>query len=67
MEMPTEGAATWKVMDASGRIVRTGRSSVGEGMNQVEIDLAGVDQGSYVVELIGSEGTPLGTARFVRQ
>ncbi|MBK6830494.1 MAG: T9SS type A sorting domain-containing protein [Flavobacteriales bacterium] len=41
MEMPAEGAATWKVLDASGRIVRAGRSSVGVGMNQVEIDLGG--------------------------
>jgi hypothetical protein len=67
MEMPAEGTTQWRVLDASGRIVRAGRNTVGTGMNQVEIELGGVDPGSYVLELTSTDGAPLGTARFVRQ
>ena len=67
LEMPAEATTQWRVKDASGRLVRSGRNTVGTGMNQVEIDLGGVDAGSYVLELTNNDGTPLGTARFVRQ
>lgn len=67
VEMSHEGNTQWRVTDASGRLVRTGRSGVVVGMNQVEIDLDGLDQGSYVLELMDETGAPLSTARFVRQ
>jgi hypothetical protein len=67
VEMSHEGNTQWRVTDASGRLVRTGRSGVVVGMNQVEIDLDGLDQGSYVLELMDEAGAPLSTARFVRQ
>jgi len=66
-EMPTEGAVRWRIMDMSGRLVAGGPAVVASGMNQVEIPLARVEVGSYMLELIDGAGVSLSNARFVKQ
>lgn len=61
-----EGIAVWRILDASGRSIRTGRTNTLDGTNQVEIPLD-VEAGSYLIEFADERGESLGHARFVRR
>jgi hypothetical protein len=65
-EMPAEGPVRWRIMDTSGRIVGEGPANVAGGMNQVEIPLARIDAGSYMLELLDGDNASLSNARFVK-
>lgn len=66
LEAAAEGTVFWKVLDASGRVVRAGNTGVPEGISQFEIPLD-IDAGSYLLDLTDESGNPLGFARFVRR
>ncbi|MEO8590780.1 MAG: T9SS type A sorting domain-containing protein, partial [Flavobacteriales bacterium] len=66
-EMPEEGSVGWRITDMSGRIVSEGLSNVAAGMNQVEVPLARIDAGSYLLEVLDGSGVSLSNARFVKQ
>lgn len=55
---------TLRVTDASGRVVH--EESVSASGGQYVLDLQGVGQGAYTISLHGTDGTPLGHARFVK-
>lgn len=65
-ELPEEGTVRWRILDASGRMVREGRSLANAGVSQMEVPLD-IDAGSYLLELSDGSGVPLGNARFVRR
>ena len=66
-DLAVEGYQSWRIMDASGRIVATGRMPVSEGPNRHTIPVDRLEQGSYVLEMQDERGTVLGNARFVKQ
>jgi hypothetical protein len=61
-----EGTVGWRILDASGRVIRAGRASAVEGTNQVEVPLE-VEAGSYLIEFEDQRGETLGHARFIRR
>lgn len=61
-----EGAAQWRVLDMSGRIVLQGNAPVQLGTNRIEITLERVENGSYMVELLDANSVPMGNSRFVK-
>lgn len=61
-----EGAAQWRVLDMSGRIVLQGNAAMQIGTNRIEITLERVDNGSYMVELLDVNSVPMGNSRFVK-
>jgi hypothetical protein len=60
-----EAAVTWRLRDASGRLVREGVHGALEGSNRLSIDVRTLDPGGYLLELSGPNG-PVGNARFMR-
>jgi hypothetical protein len=65
-ETAFEGAAQWRILDMSGRIVERGSTSVSNGTNRVDLSLNRVETGSYMLELLDGAGVPLGNARFMK-
>jgi hypothetical protein len=65
-ELPDEGTVRWRITDACGRMVREGRWTVAAGMNQMEVPLS-IEPGSYLLDVLDTQGAPLGNARFVRR
>lgn len=62
-----EEGLLWRVHDASGRTVSEGKhGAIGSGA-QWELQVAGLDAGSYMFEVLGTDGSALGNARFVKQ
>lgn len=61
-----EGAAQWRVLDMSGRIVLNGNTAMQRGTNRIDIALERVESGSYMVELLDAASVPMGNARFVK-
>ncbi|MEZ4756902.1 MAG: T9SS type A sorting domain-containing protein [Flavobacteriales bacterium] len=61
-----EGAAQWRVLDMSGRIVLQGNAAMQIGTNRIDIALERVENGSYMVELLDANSVPMGNSRFVK-
>ncbi len=53
----------WRIVDASGRMVRAGRVQAGSA--PFEINLA-IESGAYLLEVLDEGGTTMGHARFVK-
>ncbi|MCB9183956.1 MAG: T9SS type A sorting domain-containing protein [Flavobacteriales bacterium] len=66
LEAAAEGTVYWRVLDASGRVVRAGNTGVPEGVSQFEVPLD-IEAGSYLLDLTDENGNQLGNARFVRR
>ena len=56
-----------RVLDASGRSVLEQPYTSTTGLNELELPITMLDQGSYMVELLLSEGHRLAVGRFVKQ
>jgi hypothetical protein len=65
-ETAFEGAAQWRILDMSGRIVAQGNAPVSNGTNRIDLPLNRVETGSYMLELLDGAGVPLGNARFMK-
>lgn len=61
-----EGSVDWRITDASGRVVLTGREAGDRGPNRMEVPLFRLEAGSYVIDLRDAKGNSLGNARFVK-
>jgi hypothetical protein len=61
-----ETALEWKITDMSGRLVMQGRFSATHGRNVNMIEIEGLDDGSYLLDMTNSDGSHQGTARFVK-
>jgi hypothetical protein len=61
-----EGAAQWRVLDMSGRIVLQGNTAMQRGTNRIDIALERVENGSYMVELLDAASVPMGNGRFMK-
>jgi hypothetical protein len=66
-DIDRETPLTWRIMDASGRLVAENVYSTTSGRNLLELPVSRLDQGSYVVELLLKDGSSLGINRFVKQ
>ena len=62
-----EGTVEWRITDASGRVVITGRDGGEQGPDRMEVPLFRLEAGSYVIDLRDAQGNSLGNARFVKQ
>src|SRR5690606_18004815 len=67
LELKAEGTLRWRVLVMGGRLVQEGSSGAAAGHNLEKIAVAGLDRGSYLLEVQDESGTGLGTARFIKQ
>jgi len=66
-DLTIEGYQSWRIVDASGRMVASGRMPTTEGPNKHTIPVDRLEQGSYILEMQDERGMVLGNARFVKQ
>lgn len=57
----------WRIVDAGGRLVKSGSAVGAAGREQLDIPLTGIEQGCYVLHMQRTDGSLIGTGRFVVQ
>lgn len=56
----------WKISDMNGRSIISNTVSGSKGVNRTVIDISMLSQGSYIIEMRGESGTPIGFGRIVK-
>lgn len=62
-----EGPHLVRVVDAGGRLVRAASGSLADGQVRLPLSLAGMDRGSYLLEVVDPQGNAVARCPFVRQ
>lgn len=58
--------ASYRITDASGRLVQERALALPKGVEQFTISMTGTDAGSYFLVILDEKGAPLGYTRFVK-
>lgn len=67
MKEGLSGGIGLRVIDASGRLVRSETLLLPDGSTRADLSLHGIEQGAYMLEILDKDGSSIGYSRFVKE